>query len=70
MDIEGIIFVQSTEMEKKFSACIYKNNIVKQVFYNLYASDVKSIHTHVKCFVCGVKFCLRGEGRREGEGME
>ena len=26
--IEGIITVQSTEMEDKFSACIYKNNVV------------------------------------------
>ena len=27
--IEGIIFVQSTEMEEKFSAFIYKNNVIK-----------------------------------------
>ena len=27
--IEGIIFVQSTEVEEKFSACVYKNNIVR-----------------------------------------
>ena len=41
----NIIFVQSTEMEEKTSACIYKIN----------SSDVKSAHTHVKCFVLGCK---------------
>ena len=25
--VEGIIFVQSAEMEEKFSACIYNNNV-------------------------------------------
>ena len=28
-DIEGIIFVQSTEMEEKFGTCIYKNKVVR-----------------------------------------
>ena len=27
--IEGVILVQSTEIEEKFSACIYKNNVVR-----------------------------------------
>ena len=48
MYIEGAIFVQSTEMEEKFGACIYKNNVFP--FFSLYAynaSNVKSAHTHV-----------------------
>jgi hypothetical protein len=34
-------------------------------------SDVKSAHTHLKCFVWGCKVLWpRGEGRRDLEGME
>ena len=43
------------------------------VVYIIYkqASDVKSAHTHIGCFVWGCKvFGLRGDGRREGEVME
>ena len=41
------------------------------VVYALYASDVKSAQTDVRCFVSGYKvFGLRGEGRREGACME
>ena len=67
MYIEFIIFVQSTEMEEKFSACntkiMYLGN--KRIFtiwtqrnvlpfcnlYYVYASNVKSAHTHITCFV-------------------
>ena len=48
MYIEGILFVQSTEMEEEFSACIYKNNVVIR---EQSLCDVKTAHTHVKCFV-------------------
>ena len=35
--------------------------------YYIYASDVKSAQTQIKCLVWGCKaFGLRGEGRREG----
>ena len=80
--IEGIIFVLSTEMEEKFSTCIYKddkriNTILtkRNVFpicnlYYIYLSDDKYSNTYVKCFVWGCKvFGLRWEGRREGEDM-
>ena len=37
----------------------------------IYASDVKSAHTHIKFFVWGCKvFGLRGEDRREGKVKE
>ena len=61
--IEGIIFVQSTEMEEKFSACTCKKmqldnkriitiKTQRNIFpffslCHIYASAVKSAHTHV-----------------------
>ena len=39
--------------------------------YRIYASDVKSAHTHVNVlFKDIIYFVLRGEGRRNQEGME
>ena len=40
---------------------------VVYTIYIIYASDVKSAHTHVNCFIWGCKvFVFRGEGRGYG----
>ena len=76
----GLICVQSTEIEDKFRAIIQKNmqignkriitiktqrNVLHSVVYIV---QMQSEHTQVKCFV--LSFGLRGEGRRDWEGIK